>query len=388
MRRLMRRREFVTLLSGAAAWPIVPLAAHAQQQPAMPVIGLLGAATAAGWAPFVAAFQQGLSQAGYVVGQRRHRVALGGWAYDRLPALAAELVRRQVTVIAAIGGNASALAAKAATTTIPIVFFSGVDPVQAGLVAGLNRPGGNITGVTSLGVELGPKRLELLHELLPAARVIAAISNPTNPSTKNQIGLIQAAADKLDLRLHLLHASNEREIDVAFATSAQLKTDALVIAPDNYLNSLTELLAALALRHAMPTIYTYREFAAAGGLMAYGASNMDASRLVGVYAGRILKGEKPADLPVQQSTKVELIINLKTAKALGHHSPAVAARPRRRGDRMKLQLGRREFIALLGGAAAWPLVARAQQPAMPILGFLMARRRTHSAMPCRHFGRV
>jgi putative ABC transport system substrate-binding protein len=296
----MRRREFITLLGGAT---LAPLAARAQQ-PAMPVIGLLGAATATGWAPFVSAFQQGLSQAGYVVGQT---VAIESrWAdgqYDRLPALAAELVRRQVTVIAAIGGNASALAAKAATTTIPIVFFSGVDPVQAGLVAGLSRPGGNVTGVTSLGVELGPKRLELLHELLPAARVIAAISNPTNPSTKDQIGLIQAAADKLGLTLHLLHASDEREIDVAFVTSAQLKTDALVIAPDNYLNSFTELLAALALRHAMPTIYTYREFAAAGGLMAYGASNMDASRLVGVYAGRILKGEKPADLPVPSQPK-------------------------------------------------------------------------------------
>jgi putative ABC transport system substrate-binding protein len=310
----MKRREFITLVGGAIARPI---AAEAQQ-PVLPVIGLLGAATATAWAPFVAAFQRGLSETGYVEGRT---VAIEPrWAngqYDRLPALAVELVRQQVSLIAALGGNASALAAKAATTTIPIVFFSGVDPVQAGLVAGLSRPGGNITGVTSLGVEVGPKRLELLHELIPTATVIAVIGNPTNPSTHIQIRDLHAAARTLGLRLHVLSASNEREIEVAFAASAQLNANALVIAPDNYLNSVSELLAALALRHAMPTIYAYHEFAAAGGLMTYGGSNIDASRLIGAYAGRILKGEKPADLPIQQSTRVELIINLKTAKALG-----------------------------------------------------------------------
>jgi putative ABC transport system substrate-binding protein len=311
----MRRRDFITLLGGGvAAWP---LAARAQQA-AMPVVGYLHSASAHSVAHQTRAFIQGLSEASYADGQT---VAIEyRWAdgyYDRLPALAADLVRRQVNVIAVTGGNASALAAKAATATIPIVFFSGVNPVEAGLVASLNRPGGNITGVTSLGVELGPKRLELLHELLPTATVIAGLGNPTNPSTETQMRGLQAAARLLGLEFHVLHASSEREVDAAFASLARLKASALVIAPDGYLNSLSEQLAALTLRHAVPTIYSYREFAAAGGLMSYGGSITDSHRQVGVYAGRILKGEKPADLPVQQSTKVELIINLKTAKALG-----------------------------------------------------------------------
>jgi putative ABC transport system substrate-binding protein len=314
----VKRREFITLIGGVAASPLLrPLAARAQQPP-MPVIGFLHSASPDSVAHQMRAFIQGLSEASYTDGQTvaiEYRWADG--QYDRLPVLAADLVRRRVTVIATTGGNASALAAKAATATIPIVFFSGVDPVEAGLVASLNRPGGNITGVTSLGVELGPKRLELLHELLPTATVIAALGNPTNLSTETQIRNLRAAARTLGLELHELHASTEREIDAAFATLARLRARALVIAPDGYLNSRSEQLAALTLRHAVPTIYTYREFAAAGGLMSYGGSDTDSYRQVGVYAGRILKGEKPADLPVQQSTKVELIINLKTAKALG-----------------------------------------------------------------------
>jgi putative ABC transport system substrate-binding protein len=315
----MRRRDFITIFGGGAAAPFVlrPLAVRAQQS-AMPVIGFLHSASADSVAHHRRAFLQGLEEANYIEGQTvaiEYRWADG--QYDRLPELAADLVRRRVTLITATGGNASALAAKAATSTIPIIFFSGVDPIEAGLVASLNRPGGNITGVTSLGVELGPKRLELLHELLPTTTVIAALGNPSNRSAEIQMRDLHAAARTLGLELHVLHASTEREIDAAFATLASLKAGALVIAPDGYLNSRSEQLAALALRHAVPTIYSYREFAAAGGLMTYGGSLTDSHRQVGVYAGRILKGEKPSDLPVQQSAKVELIINLRTAKALG-----------------------------------------------------------------------
>jgi putative ABC transport system substrate-binding protein len=305
----MRRREFITLLGGAAAWP---LGARAQQ-PKLPVIGFLGPGPVAP----SAAFRQGLSEAGYVEGRNVAFEYRGAeYQFDRLPALAADLVRRQVTVIFA-GAIRPALAAKAATATIPIVFFTNADPVQFGLVASLSRPGGNLTGVSVLGGEVGPKRLELLHEAVPAATLIGLLLNPTNPVTEAFLRDQQAAARILGLRLHALYASTERDIDAAFATLVQVRAGGLAIGQDVFLNSRTEQVAALALRHAVPTIYQNREGAAAGGLMSYGGSRTEADRLAGVYTGRILKGDKPADLPVQQVTKVELVINMKTAKALG-----------------------------------------------------------------------
>jgi putative ABC transport system substrate-binding protein len=311
----IRRREFITLLGGAAAWP---LAARAQQ-PAMPVVGYLGSSSPAAETPFVAAFVQGLKEAGYVEGRNvaiEYRWAEG--QNDRLPALAAELARRQVTVIATPGSTPGALAAKAATTTIPIVFETGVDPVAAGLIHTLSRPGGNVTGVTTMSVEIGPKRLELLHELVPTATVIALLINPTNPVLAEALSRdAQAAARALGLQVHVLHASTEGEIEAAFAALLKLRAGGLVIGADQFFNSRSEQLAALAFRHAVPAIYQYREFTTAGGLGSYGGSLTDACRLAGVYAGRILNGEKPEDLPVQQVTKVELIINLNTAKALG-----------------------------------------------------------------------
>jgi putative ABC transport system substrate-binding protein len=310
----MRRRQFITLLGGAAvAWP---LSAQAQQ-PAMPVVGVLATRGPGDDPHLLAAFRQGLKDAGYVEGQNtaiEYRFAEG--QYDRLAALAADLVRRQVTVIAALGSPA-APAAKAATAAIPIVFTVGVDPVEVGLVATMNRPGGNLTGMTGLGAELGLKRLELLHELVPRAKFIAALLNPNTPAAETQSRDLQSAASTLGVQLHVLHASTERDFDTAFAALAGLRSAALVIGNDPFFISRSEQLAALTVRHAVPAIYQFREFAAAGGLMSYGSSLTDLYRQAGVYTGRILKGEKPADLPVQQSTKVELIINLKTAKALG-----------------------------------------------------------------------
>ena len=314
----MRRRNFITLLGCAAAWP---LAARAQQ-PAMPVVGWLNNATPSGYAPFAAGFRQGLSDAGFVEG---HSVIIEyRWAEghdDRLPALAADLAGRQVAVIAA-AGNASALAAKAATTTIPIVFSTAADPIVEGLVASFNRPGGNATGVTNLGGALVQKQIEKLHEMVPTASVIAALVNPTNPTlaepaTKDA----QAAARTLGLQLHVIQASTERDIDSTFATLPRLGAGALVVCPDAFLLSRRGQITALALRHAIPTIGFQREFPAAGGLMSYGPSITDGYRQAGTYAGRILKGERPSELPVQQSAKFELTINLNTAKALGLDVP-------------------------------------------------------------------
>jgi putative ABC transport system substrate-binding protein len=309
----MRRRDFIKSIGGAAvAWP---LAAHAQQS-AMPVIGFLNGGTPEGYAKMVAAFHQGLKDFGYVVGEN---VAIEfRWArghYDRLPAMAAELVSLHVAVI--VGNASPALAAKGATTTIPILFSAPGDPIELGLVASLNRPGGNLTGVSSLSAELGPKRLEVMHELVPAATIMAAFVNPNNRNAENQTRELLAAATALGLQLHVVPTATERDFDAAFATALSRRAGALVISADPLFNAWSEQLAALAARHAMPAIYQYREFAAAGGLISYGGSITDQYRLVGVYTGRVLKGEKPADLPVQQSTKIELVINAKVAKALG-----------------------------------------------------------------------
>jgi putative ABC transport system substrate-binding protein len=311
----MRRREFIVFFGGAfAAWP---RAARAQQR-AMPMVGYLNFGSADKSARFVAAFRSGLSETGHVEGRNvniEYRWADG--QNDRLPEMAADLVRRQVTVIATTGTPA-ALAAAAATTTIPIVVTVASDPVAGGLVPALNRPGGNITGVTTLNVEVGPKRLELLHQVIPTASSAALLVNPTNPILAEILARdTQAAARTLGLQLHVLHASTAGEIDAAFAALLQLQASGLVIGADLFFNSRSEQLAALALHHSIPAVYQSHEFTAAGGLMSYGSSLVDALQLAGVYTGRVLNGEKPTDLPVQQSTKVELFINLKTAKALG-----------------------------------------------------------------------
>src|SRR5437762_9583889 len=311
----MRRRDFIIFLAGAmAAWP---LAGRAQQK-AMPVIGVLSANSASmSAAPFMAAFLQGLSEAGYVEGQNvtiEYRWAEGH--YDRLPALAADLVGRKVDLIMA-STPPSALAAKSATSTIPIVFRHGGDPVVDGLVASLARPGGNLTGVSQLGDEgLTPKRLELLSELVPRAGVIALLVNPKNSTAERVIQEVQQAARAKGLQLHVLKASSESEIDTAFASLVQLQVGALIVGADPFLTSRREQFVALASRHAVPSIYAWREFAASGGLISYGASLISALRLVGHYAGKVLKGEKPADMPVQHATKFELVIHLKTPQAL------------------------------------------------------------------------
>jgi putative ABC transport system substrate-binding protein len=311
----LKRREFIALLGGsAAAWP---LAARAQRP--MPLIGYLGSESADLSAGRLAAFREGLIEAGYAEGNNvtiECRWARG--QNDRLPALAADLVRRQVSVIATIGSTPAALAAKAASTTIPIVFQVGSDPVEVGLVASLARPGGNVTGVTNLNIELGPKRLELLHELVPTATVVGLLVNPTSPDlTESSVKDLQAAARALGLQLQVLHASSERDFDTVFTTLHQLQVQALVIGPDAFFIARSEQLGALTAHHAVPSITQYREFAAAGGLMSYGGSTKDADRRAGIYAGRVLSGQKPAELPVVQTAQVELVINLKTAKALG-----------------------------------------------------------------------
>ena len=309
----MRRRDFIKFVAGSAAtWPLTTYA----QEPAMPVVGFINPASANNYTRQVTAFREGLAETGYIEGRNvaiEYRWAEG--QNDRLPALAADLVRRQVAVIAATAAPA-ALAAKAATTTIPIVFEGGMDPVGVGLVARLDRPGGNVTGVTQLNIEVAAKRLELLHELVPKANVMSFLINPTDAG-KGEHTDMQAAARRLGVDLHVLNASTERDFDAVFANPAQLRAGGLVIGSGAFFVARQEQLAALAVRHAVPAVFENRQFVVAGGLMSYGGSITDAYRMTGVYTGRILKGEKPGDLPVQRGTKVELYINLKSAKALG-----------------------------------------------------------------------
>jgi putative tryptophan/tyrosine transport system substrate-binding protein len=309
----MRRREFMALLGGAAAWP---LAAQAQQ-PAMPVIGFVNSGSPKGYARPLSAFLKGLAETGHVEGRNvaiEYRWAEG--QYDRLPAFVADFVHRKVNLIAGTSTQGG-LAAKAVTSTIPVVFTTSGDPVRLGLVNSMSRPDGNVTGASQLNVEVAPKRLELMRELLPDAANLALLVNPTSPIAGSLSHDLQAAAAALRFKLHVVKATGERDFAAVFATLAQLRADALVIQPDTFFTSRSEEIAALTVHHRMPAIYQYPEFTAAGGLMSYGGNITESYRLAGIYAGRILKGEKPADLPVQQVTKVELIVNLKTARALG-----------------------------------------------------------------------
>ena len=313
----MKRRNFITLLGGAAAWPLTARA----QQPAMPVIGFLNAASPDTNADRLRRFHQGLKDTGYVEGENvaiEYRWAQG--QLDRLPSLAAELVRRQVAVIAAFG-DIAAVAAKAATTAIPIVFGVSENPVKAGLVASLNRPGSNATGINFLGAELGSKQLGLLHELVPAAVRVGLLVNPRVPQTETVTRDVAAAASAIGLQIDVVEASESREIEAAFRTLVRNRADALVIGADPFFASRRLQLATLATRHAIPAIFNIREYAEAGGLMSYGTSLIETYRQVGIYTGKILKGAKPADLPVEQSSKFELIINLPTARALGLEVP-------------------------------------------------------------------
>jgi len=314
----MRRREFLGVLGGAAAWPF---AARAQQA-ALPVVGFIRSASLADATHLVTAFRQGLKEAGFVEGQNvaiEYRYADN--QIDRLPVLVAELIRRPVAVI--VGNNIAAPAAKAATSTIPIVFVSGGDPVIDGHVASLNRPGGNVTGVVFISGVLGPKRLELLRQLVPKATTIGLLVNPINPNTEAERRDVQAAAQALGQQLIILDVSSESEIEPAFATFVQRGAGALLVGTGPFFLSNREQVVALAARHALPASYSQREPVVAGGLMGYGSSLTDAYRQAGIYAGRVLKGEKPADLPVMRSTKFELVINLKTAKALGITVPLI-----------------------------------------------------------------
>jgi putative tryptophan/tyrosine transport system substrate-binding protein len=313
----VRRRAFITLLGGTAAtWP---LAVRGQQQ-AIPLIGFLNGSSAWESAHLVAAFGQGLSEIGYVDG--RNVVIDYRWAegrYDRLPVLAADLVRRQVAVIAS--NTPATIAAKAATTTIPIVFSSGGDPIKLGFVASLNRPGGNVTGVSFFSTTLEAKRLGILRELVPTAAMIAVVLNPNFPDAEAQSQEVQEAARTLGLQIQILRASTERDLDTTFGALVELRAGGLLVGADPFLYSRRDYIVALATRHAVPAIYEQREFAVAGGLMSYGTNITDAYRQVGIYTGRVLKGEKPADLPVMQSTRFEFVINLKTAKALALDVP-------------------------------------------------------------------
>jgi putative tryptophan/tyrosine transport system substrate-binding protein len=311
----MTRREFITLLGGvAAAWPV----ATQGQQPAMPVVGFLSGASPNEFAHLAAAFRQGLNDAGF--GDGRNAAIEYRWAdgdYERLPALAAELVRQPVDVLVTSGGTPSLRAASAATKTIPVVFVAGNDPVKLGLVASLSRPGGNLTGVYLLTTALVPKRLGLLREIVTTAPFVALLVNPANPSTQAQVDDIQQAARSINLPIHIVRARTGQELDAAFAELTERRAGALLVAADPFFNSRREYIVALAARHAIPAMYEWREFALAGGLMTYGPSLVDGYRQAGTYVGRVLKGENPADLPVTQAAKFELVINLKTAATLG-----------------------------------------------------------------------